>query len=66
VNRVVLPAPFGPITDVIVPRSTVREAPLTAFRPPNAIDTFSTSRILFVLIVRAPSLRAFQIPLVGA
>src|SRR6185437_15639582 len=34
-NKVVLPAPFGPIRATISPAWTSRETPSTAFRPPN-------------------------------
>src|SRR5207237_7467173 len=35
-NRVVLPAPFGPITECSVPGSTFSETSLTAISAPNA------------------------------
>src|SRR5262245_15960806 len=41
-NRVVLPAPFGPISAVIRSGGTVSEAPSTAFSPPNQQLTRST------------------------
>ena len=36
-NRVVLPAPLGPIRPVIVPRSISRVAPSTAWNPPKCL-----------------------------
>jgi TetR/AcrR family transcriptional regulator len=39
---VVLPAPFGPITEWISPASTDNETPSTAFTPPKLIDRFLT------------------------
>src|SRR5207247_1625533 len=44
-NRVVLPAPFGPISAVIDPSLTSRVAPSTARMPPNRLTTCSASRI---------------------
>jgi hypothetical protein len=41
-RTVVLPAPFGPITEKISPFSTSRLTRVTAWTPPNA---FETSRI---------------------
>src|SRR5262245_63704505 len=41
-RRVVLPAPFGPITDTIDPRSTLRSTRWTACTPPNDFDTART------------------------
>jgi hypothetical protein len=41
-NMVVLPAPFGPISAVMLFASTAKEQPATAWMPPNA---FFTSRI---------------------
>src|SRR3954466_14825770 len=43
-NSVVLPAPFGPMSPVIVPGCTEKVAPLTAVTPPNRTVTSSTSR----------------------
>src|SRR4051794_23673090 len=44
-NSVVLPAPFGPITEWMRPGSTARSTALTAVRPPNRMVRFRTSRI---------------------
>src|SRR6266480_3178651 len=44
-NAVVLPAPFGPISAVIEPRSTSNVAPSTAATPPKCFASPSTSRI---------------------
>src|SRR5574341_200285 len=48
-SRVVLPAPFGPITDKISPCSTSRLTCVTAWTPPNA---FETSRISSSALIR--------------
>src|SRR6185295_14838549 len=42
-NRVVLPAPFGPISAVMRSGAAVSDAPSTAFRPPNQQLTRSTA-----------------------
>src|ERR671914_1929747 len=44
-NSVVLPAPLGPISDVIDARRTAKPAPSTAWMPPNHFRTSSSSRI---------------------
>src|SRR2546422_5370866 len=41
-NRVVLPAPFGPISAVMRPASAVNDARSTASKPPKRFDTCST------------------------
>src|SRR5262249_50319411 len=41
-NRVVLPAPFGPISAVMPPAATASEPSSTASRPPKRLDTRST------------------------
>src|SRR6185503_17740040 len=41
-NKVVLPAPFGPISAVMRPGKAVNEALFTASRPPKRLETFST------------------------
>src|SRR5262245_45017769 len=41
-NSVVLPAPLGPSSAVMRPRSAENEAPSTASRPPKRFETFST------------------------
>src|SRR6059036_943560 len=38
-RTVVLPAPFGPMTDMIWPASTSRLTRVTAWTPPNDFDT---------------------------
>src|SRR4030095_8347821 len=38
-SRVVLPAPFGPMTDRTSPRRTSRLTRLTAWTPPNDLET---------------------------
>src|SRR5712691_8675778 len=43
-NRVVLPAPFGPISAVMRPASAVNDARSTASSPPKRFDTRSTRR----------------------
>src|SRR5262245_16685141 len=42
-NKVVLPAPFGPISAVMRPGGAVNDAPSTAFSPPNQQLTRSTA-----------------------
>src|SRR4051794_29190225 len=44
-KNVVLPAPFGPISETIAPRGTVKSTSFEATRPPNSLRIFSaTSR----------------------
>ena len=43
-NKVVLPAPFGPISPVIEPLVTCIEALLTAFKPPKFLFIFFISK----------------------
>ena len=43
-NRVVLPAPFGPISPTISAGETVKDSPSTATLPPNRLTTCSTER----------------------
>src|ERR1700733_14627186 len=42
-KKVDLPAPFGPISPMISPCSTVRSAPATARKPPNSLETLVAS-----------------------
>src|SRR5215471_2240391 len=42
-NKVVLPAPLGPMSPVMVPASTVKLTPSTARRLPNALTSSATS-----------------------
>src|SRR4029453_4011655 len=42
-SKVVLPAPFGPMTDRISPRRTSRLTRLTAWTPPNDLETWGIS-----------------------
>ena len=44
-NAVVLPAPFGPITLVMVPGRTSKETPSSAATPPNLTATSRTASI---------------------
>src|SRR5450755_3649462 len=44
-NNVVLPAPLGPITAVMLPLSTVSDASRTASSPPNRLEMPSTAKI---------------------
>src|SRR5450755_4978878 len=44
-NNVVLPAPLGPITAVMLPLATVSDASRTASSPPNRLDMPSTAKI---------------------
>src|SRR3954452_6270581 len=41
-NKVVLPAPFGPISAVMRPGKAANDAWFTASRPPKRFETFST------------------------
>src|SRR5258708_16362197 len=41
-NKVVLPAPFGPISAVMRPGKAANDALFTASRPPKRLETFST------------------------
>ena len=43
-KRVVLPAPFGPMTALTVPLRTRKETSFTAWTPPNRLETPLTSR----------------------
>src|SRR5215475_10795608 len=49
-KTVVLPAPFGPITAVIEPSATAKEAPSTAATPPKALPTLSSSSSTALLV----------------
>src|SRR6266851_3910706 len=44
-NKVVFPAPFGPITPRISPSSNWRSTASTAFRPPNRLERLSARRM---------------------
>jgi hypothetical protein len=52
-NTVVLPAPFGPISAVILRRSALKESSLTATMPPKRIDRRSTDR-MWSSLIRVP------------
>src|SRR5580700_5943761 len=55
-NSVVLPAPFGPTTDITVFRGTVKDTSETATSPPNRFVSPRTSRmLLFAAPVLCPS-----------
>src|SRR5579862_1616033 len=43
-KNVVLPAPFGPISDTIEPRGIVKSTSFTATRPPNSFRNASVWR----------------------
>src|ERR1700755_1021039 len=43
-NKVVLPAPFGPMSAMIWPVAIRNDAPSTTSKPPKRLETFSTSR----------------------
>ena len=45
-KQVVLPAPFGPISAWIVPRSTSRSTPLTATKPANSLVRLRADRMI--------------------
>jgi hypothetical protein len=53
-NTVVLPAPFGPISAVILRRSALKDRSLTATMPPKRIDSRSTDRMGSPLIPVPP------------
>src|SRR5438309_8523879 len=56
-----VPAPFGPMSPVIVPSRTERVQPSRAFKPPNAFTTSCVSRmpadggVARVSILRSPA-----------
>src|SRR3954449_2752263 len=51
-KNVVLPAPFGPISDTTVPRGIVKSTSSVATRPPNSLRRFSTTtRLPFGLLM---------------
>src|SRR2546426_5699966 len=52
-NSVVLPAPFGPITEWIVPSLIVKETSCTALTPPKVLDKRLTSSISGVPLAQA-------------
>ena len=45
-NRVVFPAPFGPMTEKICPGCTSKPMLVRASRPPNEMESFSTLKKL--------------------
>ena len=47
-KNVVFPAPFGPISEITLPRGTVNVTSLTAIRPPNSLRTSVATRTLSV------------------
>jgi hypothetical protein len=49
-KNVVLPAPFGPISAVILPRSISKCSTSTARRPPNVRTTSSATRMASFLV----------------
>src|SRR5947207_10920905 len=55
-KQVVLPAPFGPMSAWMVPRSTRRLTPLTATNPANSLVKSSVSR-MYSLIRAGPFIR---------
>ncbi|CFP64971.1 Uncharacterised protein [Bordetella pertussis] len=51
-NRVVLPAPLGPMTDTISPGSTLKATSCTARRPPKVMPRpWISSRLIFSFLV---------------
>src|SRR4051794_33155700 len=51
-KKVVLPAPFGPISDTTVPRGIVKSTSSVATSPPNSLRRFSTTtRLPFWLLM---------------
>src|SRR3954468_14966113 len=61
-NSVVLPAPFGPIRPRISPSLTTRSTVRTAMSPPNARETFFSSRSTCSVIVVRRRSPAFDEP----
>src|SRR5712692_7378035 len=62
-NSVDLPAPFGPITQAVRPRSTDRLTSWTATKPPNNLDTDSTrSSMVSAPAARRPPADAISVP----
>src|SRR5689334_7609029 len=64
-NKVVLPAPFGPISAVIRPGKAANDALFTASRPPKRLETLSTRsrasatvRLRRLLLFEEPSVQA--------
>src|ERR1044072_5157281 len=53
-KQVVLPAPFGPISAWIVPRSTRRLTPFTATKPANSLVRSSVSRMVSLIDAESP------------
>src|SRR3954468_15461208 len=47
--KVVLPAPFGPITACVSPSTTSKSMPSLARSAPKVLDNFSTVRMLFIV-----------------
>ena len=62
-NKVVLPAPFGPISAVIDPRSTASETSLTATRPSKRLVTLLRREEWALQVSRASSLLVAEEPL---
>ena len=58
VNSVVLPAPLGPISPVMLPAGTPIDASATASNPPNRLLTLSTVKSVMRGPVGLPSRRA--------
>jgi hypothetical protein len=52
-NTVVLPAPLGPISAVISPRTAVKERSSTATRPPKRMVRCSTRSTMSRALIRA-------------
>src|ERR1051325_1610317 len=53
-STVVLPAPFGPMTDMISPRGTSNATLVTAWTPPKDFETSWISRIASLTSVPSP------------
>src|SRR6266700_5469061 len=61
-NSVDLPAPFGPMTQAVRPRSTNRLTSRTATKPPNDLDTASTRSMASAPTVRRRPTNAIGAP----
>src|SRR5262245_43886988 len=56
-RSVVFPAPLGPITEMISPFCTSRLTRVTAWTPPNALDTASIWSCVVIGLLPSPSSR---------
>src|SRR4051812_23093625 len=62
-NKVVFPAPFGPISPTISPARTANDTRLTARSPPKSLETWSTvssSAIVLAIRYRTYAVRVWE------